>query len=83
MDLIRSQIIRIGNSQGLRLPKSVLREAGIDGLVNISVKPGKIIITVDPDNQKVVEPQVVSQIALSKWNNPEEDAAWRSLQSEV
>ena len=40
----RSKIVRIGNSQGLRLAKSILELSGISGEVEIEALDGKIII---------------------------------------
>jgi len=41
---IRGRCIKIGNSQGFRIPKVLLEESGIDGEVEIEAKPGEIII---------------------------------------
>lgn len=40
----RSRIVRIGNSQGVRIPKFVLDESGITGDVDMEVDDGQIII---------------------------------------
>lgn len=41
-----SQIVRWGNSQGVRLPKSLMKEAGlqVDEKISIYAREGKIII---------------------------------------
>ncbi len=41
---MRSRIIRIGNSQGLRIPKPVLEQAGLCGEVEISVRGDSLIV---------------------------------------
>lgn len=41
---IRTSIIRIGNSQGIRLPKAPLAMSGIEKDVEIAVTNGSIII---------------------------------------
>ncbi|MGM0451961.1 MAG: AbrB/MazE/SpoVT family DNA-binding domain-containing protein [Thermodesulfobacteriota bacterium] len=41
---MRSRIIKIGNSQGLRLPKPILEQAGIEEDVDIEIDAGQIII---------------------------------------
>lgn len=41
---IRTSIIRIGNSQGVRLPKALLAMSGIENDVEIAVINGAIII---------------------------------------
>jgi antitoxin MazE len=41
---MKSQIIQIGNSQGLRLPKMLLEESGISGEVELELHPDGILI---------------------------------------
>ncbi len=41
---MRARIIKIGNSQGLRIPKPVLEQTGITDDVEISVERNQIII---------------------------------------
>ncbi len=42
---MRARIVRIGNSQGIRLPKPIIEQAGISGDVDIAVENEKIIIS--------------------------------------
>lgn len=42
---MRTEIIRIGNSQGLRIPKPLLQEVGLSGAVDMSVVNGRLVIT--------------------------------------
>ncbi|MBF2057417.1 MAG: AbrB/MazE/SpoVT family DNA-binding domain-containing protein [Cyanobacterium sp. T60_A2020_053] len=42
---VRSHIIKIGNSQGVRLPKKLLENSNIQNEIYISSENGKIIIT--------------------------------------
>lgn len=41
---IRASIVRIGNSQGVRLPKALLAVSGIENDVDIAVTKGAIVI---------------------------------------
>ena len=41
---MRTRIVRIGNSQGVRIPKALLEESGLSGEVDISVRDGTIVI---------------------------------------
>ena len=43
--MFRSHIIKIGNSQGVRLPKNLLQNSGIENEIYLSSENGKIIIT--------------------------------------
>jgi len=42
---MRASIVRIGNSQGIRIPKVVLEQTRLHGEVDLEVKDGKIIIS--------------------------------------
>lgn len=42
--IMKAQIIQIGNSQGLRLPKMMLEESGITGEVDIELHEDGILI---------------------------------------
>lgn len=41
---MKAQIIQIGNSQGIRIPKVMLEESGISGEVDVELHPDGIII---------------------------------------
>ncbi|MGD9588214.1 MAG: AbrB/MazE/SpoVT family DNA-binding domain-containing protein [Pyrinomonadaceae bacterium] len=41
---MKAQIIQIGNSQGIRIPKMMLEETGISGEVELQVLPDGILI---------------------------------------
>jgi antitoxin MazE len=42
---IKSRIVRVGNSQGIRIPKTMLEQSGILENVEIEVKNNQIVIT--------------------------------------
>lgn len=41
---MRSAVVKIGNSQGVRIPKVLLEEAGIGGAVELRAEAGRIVI---------------------------------------
>jgi antitoxin MazE len=41
---MRARIVKIGNSQGIRLPKPIIEQAGISEEVDIAVEDEKIVI---------------------------------------
>jgi len=41
---MKARIIRIGNSQGIRIPKPLLEQSGLEGEVELEVQPDQIII---------------------------------------
>jgi antitoxin MazE len=41
---MKTKIIRIGNSQGIRIPKPLLDESGLGEEVELKVEPGRIVI---------------------------------------
>ena len=75
-------IIAIGNSKGIRIPKPVLLQSGLDGQVELQVKKGEIkILPSSMKDKSAGSTLLVSEKALATdWNRPEEDEAWASLQ---
>jgi antitoxin MazE len=45
---MRANVVRIGNSRGVRIPKSILAACGIDDVVDLSVADGKIVLEAAP-----------------------------------
>ena len=41
---VRSKIIQIGNSRGVRIPRALLEQAGLTDEIEIAVEGGKLII---------------------------------------
>lgn len=76
---MNTTIISIGNSQGIRIPKIMLKESGITKHVEITAKAGEIKIK--PDAKKpLADTALLSQATLSRdWDRPEEDRAWADL----
>ncbi len=42
---MKASIIQIGNSRGLRIPKPVLEQCGLNGEVELEVHDGKLLVT--------------------------------------
>ena len=42
--MMRIRIIKIGNSQGIRIPKPILKQTGLKGEVNLEVQGSQVII---------------------------------------
>jgi len=43
--IMKTRIIQIGNSQGIRIPKVLLEQSGLPEEVELKVKKGEIVIT--------------------------------------
>ncbi len=41
---MKTRIVRIGNSQGVRIPKPLIEQAGLSGVVEITVQDGSLVI---------------------------------------
>jgi antitoxin MazE len=77
---MKTTIIKIGNSRGIRIPKKLLEETNLNYEADIAVEKGTLVIrAVKP---KVIDEGIVlSRSALAKeWDSPEEDEAWAYLQ---
>ncbi len=42
---MKSRLIRIGNSRGVRLPKPLIEEAGLEEEVEVQVREGAVVIS--------------------------------------
>lgn len=77
---MKSKVIKIGNSRGVRISKSLLEEAKINDKIEISLTPEGLLI------KPLGENDTDEWAALGLWqffkdtDNPEEDEAWASLQ---
>jgi antitoxin component of MazEF toxin-antitoxin module len=81
---MKASIISIGNSKGIRIPKPLLEESGLAGVVELKAIKGEIKIVAAPVKSKIKKPlneeYVLSLSSLSNWNSPEEEKAWAHLQ---
>ncbi len=75
-----TNIVKIGNSQGVRIPKALLAQTNLRGKVKLEVRKNSIVISPADDDWSARELAIMSEKALSDWNSPEEDAAWAHLQ---
>ena len=68
-------IIAIGNSKGIRIPKLLLDESGLDNEVELEVKKGEIKILPAKLKRNIVnDTLLLSEKSLGiDWNIPEED----------
>jgi antitoxin component of MazEF toxin-antitoxin module len=78
---MQTTIIQIGNSRGIRIPKVMLKESGLEKNVEIKVTPSGLKITPSKNAKpKISETLALSQKVLAReWDTPEEDAAWANL----
>ncbi len=44
MSGIKTNLVKIGNSQGIRIPKTIIRQCGLKGRVSLEVVDGELII---------------------------------------
>ncbi|MEM8673613.1 MAG: AbrB/MazE/SpoVT family DNA-binding domain-containing protein [Cyanobacteria bacterium P01_G01_bin.67] len=42
---MKAKIIPIGNSQGIRIPKTIIEQCGFDNYVEMEVKDGSLVLT--------------------------------------
>lgn len=78
---MNSNIINIGNSKGVRIPKPLLEESGLGSKVEITAKKGEIKITavVEPDKSKIGSALLSEKSLAKEWLNSDEDKAWANL----
>ncbi len=78
---MKTTIVAIGNSKGIRLPKVLLEESGIVKYVEVKVVNGGLRITpIKETGGSGRETALLSENVLTKdWNRAEEDQAWATL----
>ena len=42
---MKTTIVRIGNSRGVRIPKALLEQCGLHGTVELAAEDGRLVIT--------------------------------------
>jgi antitoxin component of MazEF toxin-antitoxin module len=73
-----TKIVKIGNSKGIRIPKSFIVAADLGDTINLELEKGRLVITRPPI--EVNDEALLSEAALSDWLLPEEEKAWKHLQ---
>jgi antitoxin MazE len=64
---MKTQVIRIGNSQGIRIPKILLEESGLGADVELEICPGGILI------RNVVKPRSGWEAAFAVFSDMDDD----------
>jgi antitoxin MazE len=41
---MKTKLVKIGNSRGIRLPKSVIEQAGLEGEIELTVRDGEVVL---------------------------------------
>lgn len=49
---MKIQLIKIGNSQGIRIPKSLVEQCNLKGELSIEVKENELVIKAEEDQRK-------------------------------
>ena len=83
---MRTKLVKIGNSKGLRLPKPILEASGITDDIDVEVEKGRIVLTPAKKNPREGWAEAIEAIGpddedLSDWLNMssealEEDWVW-------
>ena len=76
-----TNIISIGNSKGIRIPKVLLEMSGLANKVELKVRKGEIrVIPAKVNKEKINDTMILSEKSLeTDWNKSEEEEAWKSL----
>jgi len=77
---METSIVKIGNSQGVRIPKTLLNQINLKGRVKLEIKKNTLVISPSHEASSA-ELAIMSEATLAKtWNDPREDKAWAYLQ---
>lgn len=83
--MIRSKVVKIGNSRGIRIPKTILDQAGLTDEVEMKVEGNKLIIQASHHPRQGWEErfasmaeqgddQLLDETSTTKWD--EEEWTW-------
>ncbi len=83
--MIRSKVVKIGNSRGIRIPRTVLEQAGLTDEVEMTVEGNKLIIQAFrhprqgweerfADMAKQGDDQLLDETSPTQWD--EEEWTW-------
>ena len=50
--MVRTRIVKIGNSHGIRIPKLLLEQVGLSGQVEVEAQEGQIVVRPAPEVRK-------------------------------
>jgi antitoxin MazE len=64
---MKAQIVRIGNSRGIRLPKVLIEEAQLENEVELQAEPGRIVI------RRATRPRAGWAVAARRMREKNED----------
>jgi antitoxin MazE len=45
MGNVRTELVRIGNSRGIRIPKPLIEQCGLEGTVELSVENDRLVVS--------------------------------------
>jgi antitoxin MazE len=84
---IRANLVRIGNSRGIRIPKSLIDECHLEDTVELSVVDGSLVVRPAPRARQgweaafermaemgegqLLDPEILNEFDSSEWEWPE------------
>jgi antitoxin MazE len=84
---IRANLVRIGNSRGIRIPKSLIDECHLEDAVELSVVDGSLVVRPAPKaregwdaafermaehgDDSLLDPDISSEFDATEWEWPE------------
>lgn len=69
--IVRSKIVRIGNSRGVRIPRALIEQAGLENDVELSVHGNRLVIEpVRPVQLEEAQPVSTGEITVDEQGRP-------------
>ena len=68
---MRANIVRIGNSQGIRIPKAILDQCGIRGVVELTIDGDRLVIAPETEPRAGWAEAFQSAVAAEGENEPD------------
>ena len=68
---VHSKLVRIGNSRGVRIPRALLEQAGLENEVELSVQGNRLVIQpARPEQTEAVQPVPTGEITFDDRGRP-------------
>ena len=76
--LMQINVVKIGNSRGIRIPKPLLEQAGIGNAVELTFEAGRLVISAVPSGPRAGWGQELDQAMAAQGNDAAELDGFRA-----
>ncbi|HZL35946.1 MAG TPA: AbrB/MazE/SpoVT family DNA-binding domain-containing protein [Tepidisphaeraceae bacterium] len=81
---LTAKLVRIGNSRGIRLPKAIIEQAGLEGAIEITVRGDRVILrsSQNPENPRAGWEEAIKKALAEHGDDADEFREWQEITNE-